>query len=120
MKRCDLYLRTSADDRDKAGIRVQRDGCNRLASCADFDVVREFVDGGVSGTVPMDLRPQGASLLTLSLPTASMRSSLGTVNAFDADQPVFWAFIHRDYGTTAFTITDLPLSFPSRFTAVTA
>jgi hypothetical protein len=34
MKRCYLYLRTSADDRDKAGIPVEREGCKKYAARA--------------------------------------------------------------------------------------
>ena len=57
MKRCYLYLRTSADDRDKPGIPVQREACKKYAARAEFEIVREYIDDGVTGTLPMDARP---------------------------------------------------------------
>lgn len=46
MTKAFLYLRTSADDRDrKAGIEVQRAPCTAYAPHAGYEIVGDFVDG---------------------------------------------------------------------------
>lgn len=92
-KRCYLYLRTSADDRDKAGIPVQREGCEAYASRAGFSVVRSLEDDGISGTVPMDARPKGAELVKLVAENGVDAVIVWNGERIGRDQPVFWAFI---------------------------
>jgi site-specific DNA recombinase len=93
MKRCYLYLRTSADDgRDKAGLLVQRDACKAFAARAGFQIVGEFADDGVTGKLPMHSRPQGRLLIA-----ALLADGVKTVLCYDAKrigrtQPAFWSF----------------------------
>ena len=64
MTKAFLYLRTSADDRDrKSGIEVQRAACTASAARAGYEIVGEFVDGGVTGKLPMHSRPRGKFLI---------------------------------------------------------
>ncbi len=93
MKRCYLYLRTSADDRDKAGIPVQREGCTAYAFRAGFQIVREYVDDGITGTLPMDARPQGAELVRAVAANGVDAVIVWNGERVGRDQPVFWAFI---------------------------
>jgi site-specific DNA recombinase len=103
MTKAFLYLRTSADDRDrKAGIEVQRAACTAYAARAGYEIAREFVDDGISGRVPVHSRPQGRLLLATLL-----ADGVKVVLCYDSKrvgrtQPVFWQFIGtmRDTGVT--------------------
>lgn len=88
-----LYLRTSADDRDKAGIPVQRDGCLTFAARAAMDIVREFVDDGISGTIPMDARPSGAQLVRAIADNGVKAVLVWNGERIGREQPIFWQFI---------------------------
>jgi len=100
---CYTYLRTSSDDgKRKAGIDVQRNAVTTLAQAKDFTIAIEFVDDGISGTIPMHKRPAGAKLLA-----ALLADGVKTVLVYDGKragrtQPVFWRFIGdcRDLGVT--------------------
>ena len=93
MTKCYLYLRTSGDDgKLKAGIPVHRDACTTYAKKAEFEIVGEFVDDGVTGTKPMYARPQGKLLIA-----ALLADGVKTVLCYDAKrigrtQPAFWSF----------------------------
>jgi DNA invertase Pin-like site-specific DNA recombinase len=103
MTKAYLYLRTSADDRDrKAGIEVQRAECTAYAARAGFEIVAEFVDDGVTGKLPMHSRPQGKLLIA-----ALLADGVKTVLCYDSKrigrtQPAFWSFVGqcRDIGVT--------------------
>lgn len=88
-----LYLRTSADDRDKAGIPVQREACCAFAQAHGYAIVGEFIDDGISGTVLMENRPSGQQMRQ-----ALISNGVKVVVAYDGKrigrtQPVFWEFI---------------------------
>jgi site-specific DNA recombinase len=65
VRRAVLHLRVSSDDQAERGtIATQADELHRrLASEPGVVVVREYVDEGVSGTLPLDERPAGSRLL---------------------------------------------------------
>jgi site-specific DNA recombinase len=94
MTLCYLYLRTSGDDgRDKAGLPVQREFCSSFAARAEYEIVSEFADDGVTGKLPMHARPQGKLLIA-----ALLADGIKTVLCYDAKrigrtQPAFWSFI---------------------------
>lgn len=106
------YLRTSGDDgRDKAGLPVQREACAAFAACAEFELVGEFADDGVTGKLPMHARPQGKLLIA-----ALLRNGIKHVLCYDAKrigrtQPAFWSFIGmcRDNGITVLDSTGTDL-----------
>lgn len=60
------YLRVSSDDqRDRETIKTQREAIERfLASHPEFRLYRWYDDDGISGTIPMALRPQGRLMVT--------------------------------------------------------
>jgi site-specific DNA recombinase len=93
MTQCYLYLRTSADDRDKAGIPVQRDGSLAYAVRSGLEIVREFVDDGISGTMPMDERPSGAELVKAIADNGVSAVLVWNGERIGREQPVFWQFI---------------------------
>ena len=93
MSRAYVYLRTSADDRDKAGLPVQRDGCLAFAARAGFEILREFADDGISGTVPMDARPSGAELVRVIADNGVAAVIVWNGERVGREQPVFWQFI---------------------------
>jgi site-specific DNA recombinase len=103
MTKAYLYLRTSGDDgRDKAGLAVQRESCESFAARAEYEIVSEFADDGVTGKLPMHARPQGRLLIA-----ALLGDGVKTVLCYDAKrigrtQPAFWSFIGmcRDNGIT--------------------
>jgi site-specific DNA recombinase len=107
-----LYLRTSGDDgRDKAGLPVQRADCQSFAARAGFEIVQEFADDGVTGTLPMSARPQGRLLIA-----ALLGDGVKTVLVYDAKrvgrtQPAYWSFIGlcRDSGITVLDSTGTDL-----------
>jgi len=89
-----LYLRTSGDDgRDKAGLPVQRENCNAYAARAGYEIVREFVDDGISGTVPMDERPSGAELVKAIADNGVSAVLVWNGERIGREQPIFWQFI---------------------------
>lgn len=94
MNKSFLYLRTSGDDgKKKAGLPVQRESCRSFASRAEFEIVQEFADDGVTGKLPMHSRPQGKLLIA-----ALLGNGVKTVLCYDAKrigrtQPAFWSFI---------------------------
>jgi site-specific DNA recombinase len=64
MERVVVYARVSTDLQERqetieTQLMVVRDACE----ARDWEVLREFRDEGVSGTVPLDERPGGAALL---------------------------------------------------------
>ncbi len=87
------YLRTSADDRDKAGIAIQREGVNAFAVQRGFTVAREFVDDGISGTIPMDMRPRGAELVKAIADNGVSAVLVWNGERVGREQPIFWQFI---------------------------
>jgi site-specific DNA recombinase len=93
MTNCYLYLRTSADDRDKAGIPVQREGCTAFASRLGMEIVREFVDDGISGVIPMDERPNGKELVAAVAANGVNAVLVWNGERIGREQPVFWQFI---------------------------
>ena len=107
-----LYTRTNIDDgRDSLIPSLQRDACEELASRAGLEIVREFADNGVLGTIPMHVRPQGKLLIA-----ALLTDSVKTVLTYDArrigqTQRVFLPFIglcrDNDIEVTDFNGNDL-------------
>jgi DNA invertase Pin-like site-specific DNA recombinase len=87
------YLRTSGDDgKKKAGIPVQRQGCEALAKQKGYEIEKEFVDDGVSGKTPMHARPAGKQLIA-----ALLADGVTTVIVYDAKRvgrsmPAYWSF----------------------------
>jgi len=88
-----VYLRTSGDDRDKAGIPVQREGVEIFRKQRGFETVREFVDDGISGTVPMDERPAGAELVKAVADNGVSAVLVWNGERVGREQPIFWQFI---------------------------
>ena len=60
-----VYMRVSSDDqRDRETIKTQRDAIDRwLMLNPQYRVYRYYEDDGISGTIPLALRPQGRMLL---------------------------------------------------------
>src|SRR6202163_2674820 len=59
-----LYLRVSTEEqRDRQSIETQRDFGERVCQLHQLQTVRFYVDDGVSGTVPMELRSAGKQVL---------------------------------------------------------
>ncbi len=60
-----VYMRVSSDDqRDRETIKTQREAIDRfLAQNPQYVVYRYYEDDGVSGTVPMAVRPGGAQMV---------------------------------------------------------
>jgi DNA invertase Pin-like site-specific DNA recombinase len=86
MTRTFSYLRTSSDDgKDKMGISVQRQGVEALAKQRGFEIVKEWVDDGVTGKLPMYAI------------AALLADGVRTVLCYDAKrigrtQPAYWSF----------------------------
>jgi|GEM_PF-572168 len=58
------YYRVSTEEqRDRQTIETQRHAVRQYAEREGYDLVREYLDDGVSGTVPLPDRPGGAELL---------------------------------------------------------
>jgi site-specific DNA recombinase len=88
------YLRTSGDDgRDKAGLPVQRESCIAFAARADFEIVTEFADDGVTGKIPMHARPQGKKLIAALLGNGVKHVICYDAKRIGRTQPAFWSFI---------------------------
>src|SRR5207245_3635945 len=61
-----LYGRNSTDDQAEAGtIRNQQDFLRNFAQLYQLNVVGEFWDEGVSGTVPLGQRPFGRQMVEI-------------------------------------------------------
>ena len=59
-----LYLRVSTDEqRERQSIVTQRDFAERYCQLHSLPVYRVYADDGVSGTVPMEHRPEGSQIL---------------------------------------------------------
>jgi DNA invertase Pin-like site-specific DNA recombinase len=91
--KCYTYLRTSADDRDKAGIPVQREGCAVFAARTGMESVREFADDGISGTIPMDERPSGKEMVAAIAANGVEAVLVWNGERIGREQPIFWQFI---------------------------
>jgi DNA invertase Pin-like site-specific DNA recombinase len=103
MTKAFTYLRTSGDDgKEKAGLPVQRDACTALAQKADFEIVCEFADDGVTGKLPMHARPQGKLLIAALLGNGVKHVLCYDAKRIGRTQPAFWSFIGmcRDNGVT--------------------
>lgn len=64
-KRAAIYTRVStADQKEKgSGLETQLDICRKVCSMKNYDIIDEFIDGGVSGTVPAPKRKQFSKFL---------------------------------------------------------
>jgi len=63
-ERVALYLRVSSEEQRGAGtIETQREFLLRHAERSGFEVAETYADDGISGTVPLHKRPEGARLL---------------------------------------------------------
>ena len=103
MTKAYVYLRTSGDDgKEKAGLPVQRDACAAFAQKASFEIVREFPDDGVTGKLPMHVRPQGKLLIAALLGNGVKHVLCYDAKRIGRTQPAFWSFIGmcRDNGIT--------------------
>ena len=59
-----LYLRVSTEEqRERQSIATQRDFAERYCAQHHLTVVAIYADDGVSGTVPLQLRPAGARIM---------------------------------------------------------
>src|SRR5262245_30786722 len=66
------YLRVSTEEqRDRQTIQTQREALRRFAERESYEIVAEFVDDGVSGTIPFSER-LGGSLLLKDVPAGSV------------------------------------------------
>ena len=94
-ERVALYLRVSSEEQREAGtIQTQREFLLRHAERSGFEVVEMYADDGISGTVPLHKRPEGARLLNDAAAGAFQtvllykldrlgRTQLGILNAAD-------------------------------------
>ncbi len=63
-QRVALYARVSTEDQaDRGTIQAQIILLRNLAQAYGWDVVGEYIDDGISGTIPLDERPEGRRLL---------------------------------------------------------
>ena len=59
-----VYLRVSTEEqRERQSIATQREFAERYCQLHNLTVYRVYADDGVSGTVPLDLRPEGSEIL---------------------------------------------------------
>jgi site-specific DNA recombinase len=59
-----IYARVSTEDQaERATIKSQLDFLRRFVDLHEFPVAGEYVDDGISGTVPLADRPEGQRLL---------------------------------------------------------
>ncbi len=64
MTRAAIYARVSTDEQASRGtIENQIHSCRDYCEKAGFEVIEEFLDEGVSGTIPLIERPEGARLI---------------------------------------------------------
>ncbi len=58
-----VYMRVSTEEqRDRQSIATQRDFAERFCGRENVEIIDFYADDGVSGTVPLDQRPEGARL----------------------------------------------------------
>jgi site-specific DNA recombinase len=59
-----VYLRVSTEEqRERQSIATQRDFGERFTQLHNLSVYRVYADDGVSGTIPIELRPDGSQIL---------------------------------------------------------
>jgi len=59
-----VYLRVSTEEqRERQSIATQREFAERYCALHDLSVFRTYADDGISGTVPLDQRPEGSHVL---------------------------------------------------------
>src|SRR2546422_6472134 len=59
-----LYMRVSSEDQaDRGTIDAQRDFLRQFANLYQLPIADEYADDGISGTLPLDKRPEGHRLL---------------------------------------------------------
>src|SRR5580692_5642328 len=59
-----VYLRVSTDEqRERQSINTQRDFADRYCALHSLAVFRVFADDGVTGTIPLEKRPEGSQIL---------------------------------------------------------
>ena len=59
-----IYLRVSTEEqRERQSIATQRDFGQRYTDLHTLPVFRVYADEGVSGTVPLEKRPEGSQIL---------------------------------------------------------
>jgi len=112
MTKAYTYLRTSGDDgKDKAGLPVQREACAAFAARAQFEIVGEFADDGVTGKLPMHARAQGKLLIAALLGNGVKHVICYDAKRIGRTQPAFWSFIGmcRDNGITVLDSTGVNL-----------
>jgi site-specific DNA recombinase len=60
-----LYMRVSSEDQAERGtIQAQRDFLRNFVQLYSLTVMDEYADDGITGTIPLSLRPDGQRLLT--------------------------------------------------------
>lgn len=58
------YLRVSTDEqRERQSINTQRDFAERYCALHSLSVYRVYADDGVTGTIPLEKRPEGSQIL---------------------------------------------------------
>src|SRR5215207_2858159 len=63
-ERVALYLRVSSEEQREGGtIQTQREFLESYCQLHDLEVVETYADDGVSGTIPLNERPEGRKLL---------------------------------------------------------
>jgi site-specific DNA recombinase len=59
-----VYLRVSTDEqRERQSINTQRDFAERYCTLHSLSVFRVYADDGVTGTIPLEKRPEGGQIL---------------------------------------------------------
>jgi site-specific DNA recombinase len=59
-----VYLRVSTDEqRERQSINTQRDFAERYCALHSLAVYRVYADDGVTGTIPLEKRPEGSQIL---------------------------------------------------------
>jgi len=59
-----VYLRVSTDEqRERQSINTQRDFAERYCALHSLTVYRVYADDGVTGTIPLEKRPEGSQIL---------------------------------------------------------
>jgi site-specific DNA recombinase len=70
-----IYARVSTEEqRERQSIDTQLEQGQRFCDYQKLQVYRIFADNGVSGTVPLDRRPEGSEILAGS-PAGQVRSA---------------------------------------------
>src|SRR5437764_13423074 len=59
-----IYARVSTEDQaERQTVQAQLDFLRKLSDLHGWPIAGEYVDDGVSGTIPLDARPDGRRLL---------------------------------------------------------